>query len=105
MPPRERGRQGLPGWGGVVLLISAGVLVAGLVFLYLWQGAVLAQLRAERARALLELQEIERVRLDLSYQVDRTYSLGEIAARARALGMVPFDDKRTRYLVLDGGGH
>jgi len=73
------------------------------VFLYLWQGSVLARLRAERARAVLALEELERTRLDLVYQVDRAYSLEEIAVRARALGMGPFDDKRTRYLVLDGG--
>lgn len=79
--------------------------MAGLVFLYLWQGAILAQLRAERARTLLAVQEIERVRLDLVYQVDRAYSFDEIASRARALGMAPFDEKRTRYLVLEGGGH
>ncbi len=73
------------------------------MFLYLWQGSVLARLRAERARAVLALEELERTRLDLVYQVDRAYSLEEIAVRARALGMGPFDDKRTRYLVLDGG--
>jgi len=73
------------------------------VFLYLWQGSVLVRLRAERARAVLALEELERTRLDLVYQVDRAYSLEEIAVRARALGMGPFDDKRTRYLVLDGG--
>lgn len=87
-------------------VMAAGVLVAGLLFLYLWQGAILAQLRAERARTILAFQEVERVRLDLVYQVDRAYSLDVIAVRASALGMVPFDEKRTRYHVLgEGGGH
>jgi hypothetical protein len=86
-------------------VIAVGVVVAGLVFLYLWQGVVLSQLRAERARAMLALQELERTKLDLVYQVDRAYSLDEIAQRARALGMVPFDDRRTRYHVLQGEGH
>lgn len=85
-------------------MIAAGALVAGLVFLYLWQGTVLAGLRAQRAQLVLSLEELERVRLDLLYQVDRAYSLEEIAVRAQALGMVPFDEKRTRYLVLEGGG-
>lgn len=85
-------------------MIAAGVLVAALVFLYLWQGSVLSQLRAERAQSMLALQEFERMKLDLAYQVDRAYSLEEIAQRARALGMVPFDEKRTRYHVLHGEG-
>lgn len=85
-------------------MIAAGALVAGLVFLYLWQGTVLAGLRAQRAQLVLSLEELERVRLDLLYQVDQAYSLEEIAVRAQALGMVPFDEKRTRYLVLEGGG-
>ncbi|HPD06871.1 MAG TPA: hypothetical protein PLC08_03215 [Candidatus Bipolaricaulis sp.] len=89
----------------MALVITVGVLVAGLLFLYLWQGAVLSELRAQRAQILLELEEVERVRLDLAYQVDRAYSLDEIALRARALGMVPFDEERTRYLVLEGGSH
>lgn len=86
-------------------MIAVGVLVAGLVFLYLWQGSVLSQFRAERARSMLALQDLERVKLDLAYQVDRAYSLEEIAQRARALGMVPFDEKRTRYITIEGGSH
>lgn len=86
-------------------MIAAGILVAGLVFLYLWLGLALAGLRAERARAVLALQDLERTRLDLAYQADRAYSLGEIAIRAQALGMVPFDDKRTHYHVRGEGGH
>lgn len=89
----------------MALLIAVGALVAGLLFLYLWQGAVLSELRAQRAQILLELEEVERVRLDLTYQVDRAYSLDEVALRAQALGMVPFDEERTRYLVLEGGSH
>jgi len=85
-------------------VIAVGVLVAALVFLYLWQGSVLSQLRAERAQRMLALQESERMKLDLAYQVDRAYSLEEIAQRARALGMVPFDEKRTRYHILHGEG-
>ncbi len=102
MPGTERGhRRG----GGIALLIAVGVVAAGLVFLYLWQGAILSGLRAERAKAILALAELERVKLDLAYQVDRAYSLDEIARRARALGMIPFDEERTRYLVIEGGSH
>lgn len=86
------------------LLLAGGLAVAGLVFLYLYQGAVLARLRAERAQAVLTLEELERARLDLVYQVDRAYSPEELAVRAQALGMGPFDEKRTRYLVLEETG-
>jgi len=80
------------------------VVVTAIVFLYLWQGSVLSALRSERARKLLALQGVERVSLDLAYQVDSAYSLDQIAVRAKALGMVPFDDKRTHYHVVGGGG-
>ncbi|MCX7750006.1 MAG: hypothetical protein N2320_00245 [Candidatus Bipolaricaulota bacterium] len=96
--------RGSLGWREAAAAIAAGVLLAGLVFLYLWLGTVLAGLRAERARLVLALEELERTRLELAYQVDRAYSLEELALRAGALGMVPFDEKRTRYLVLEGGG-
>ncbi len=85
-------------------LISLGVIVAGLVLLYLWQGAILASLRSQRASALLSLQDLERTRLHLEYQVEQAYSLDALADKARKLGMVPFDDKRTRVVVLDGDG-
>mgnify|MGYP000346293774 CR=1 FL=1 len=105
VPRGERGERGHPAGGGLVLFIAVGALAAGLVFLYLWQGATLSGLRAERAEAILALEELERVRLDLVYQVERAYSLDEIARRARALGMVPFDEERTRYLIIGGGSH
>ncbi len=88
----------------MALAIAAGAAVAGLVFLYLWQGSVLSQLRAERARKVLALQELERVKLALVYDVDRAYALDTVAARARALGMVPFDEKRTHYHIVGEGG-
>ncbi len=93
-------------WVEVLAWVGLGVVVAGLVFLYLWQGAVLASLRAQRATALLALQELEHTRLYLEYQVDRAYSLETLAEKARKLGMVPFDEKRTRIVILDerGGG-
>lgn len=74
------------------------------MFIYLWQGSTLSALRSERARKVLALQELERVKLDLTYEVDRAYALDAIAARARALGMVPFDEKRTHYHVVGEGG-
>jgi hypothetical protein len=86
-------------------VIAVGVVATGLVFLYLWQGSILSALRSERARLVLSLQEIERAKRDLAYQVDRAYSLDEIAIRARALGMVPFDDARTHYHVVGEGGN
>ena len=72
---------------------------------YKLSGLQCDRIAAQRAQILLELEEVERVRLDLAYQVDRAYSLDEVALRARALGMVPFDEERTRYLVLEGGSH
>lgn len=95
-------------WADVLAVIGAGIVVAGLVFLYLWQGAILVQLRAERAQALLAVEELERTRIYLEYQRAWAYAPDVIAVRARELGMGPFDAKRTRYLTLDddqGGKH
>jgi hypothetical protein len=90
-------------WARVVLVIGVGALVAGLVFLYLWQGSVLTLLRAERARALLALEELGKQRDWLQVQVSQAYSPEAVAKRARSIGMGPFDPSRTRYLVLEDG--
>lgn len=47
----------------LLALLLLGALIAGLVFLYLWQGAVLARFRAERAQLVLALEELSRQKL------------------------------------------
>ncbi len=87
---------------GVLLLALAG---AALVFLYLWQGQVLARLRAEEARLLLAVQELQEEKLFWEHKWREACSLEVLSARARALGMAPFDLSRIRYVVIgDGGG-
>lgn len=87
----------------VFLLILIGAFVAGLAFLYLWQGTVLARLRAERAALVLSLEELRRQNLFLEHQLRQAYSLEELSARARALGMEPVDLSRLHFLVIEDG--
>lgn len=86
----------------VFTLILLGA-VAGLAFLYIWQGTVLARLRAERAALVLSLEELQRQSLFLEHQLHHAYSLEVLSARARALGMGPVDLSRLHYLVSEDG--
>lgn len=87
----------------VFTLILLGAAVAGLAFLYLCQGTVLARLRAERAALVLSLEELQRQSLFLEHQLRNAYSLEVLSVRARALGMGPVDLSRLHYLVSEDG--
>lgn len=87
----------------VFVLLLLGILVAGLVFLYLWQGTVLARLRAERAALALSLEELARQKLFLEHKLREAYASETLSARAKALGMGPVDLSRLRYLVIEDG--
>lgn len=87
-------------------LLALGIIVAGLVFLYLWQGTVLARLKSEQARLILDLTALEREKLFLEHQVAQAYSPEVLSERAAALGMGPFDLSRIHYLKSpDGYGY
>ncbi|HHE48231.1 MAG TPA: hypothetical protein ENL11_04820 [Candidatus Acetothermia bacterium] len=88
-------------WARTLVVIGAGALVAGLVFLYLWLGSTIVLLKAERARLLLSLEELSRDQALLSVQVTQAYSPEAIAERAKALGMGPFTEDRTGYLIME----
>ncbi len=85
----------------VLVFLLLGVLLAGLAFLYLWQGAVLAQLRAERAALALSLEELQRQKLFLEHQLRTAYSLEVLRERAQALGMGPVELTRLHFLVIE----
>lgn len=86
----------------VWVLILVGVLIAGLAFLYLWQGTVLARLRAERAELTLTLEKLTREKLLLEHRLREAYSPSVLAERAQALGMGPADLSRIHYLEVKG---
>ncbi|MFN3346214.1 MAG: hypothetical protein ACK42E_00140 [Candidatus Bipolaricaulaceae bacterium] len=90
-----------PAVAGVLLLALA---VAGLVFLYLWQGLTLARLRAEEARLILAIQQLQEEKLFWEHKLREACSLEALSERARALGMAPFDLSRIHYLVIEDGG-
>lgn len=85
----------------VLALILFGVLVAGLAFLYLWQGTVLVRLRAERAELTLTLEKLAREKLLLEHRLREAYSPSVLAERAQALGMGPADLSRIHYLEIE----
>lgn len=87
-------------------LLILGLLLAGLVFLYLWQGTILARLRAERASLVLSLAELEEQKLFLEHKLCELYSLETLSQEAQALGMGPVDLSRLHYLVVpnENGG-
>ncbi|HAF70611.1 MAG: hypothetical protein XD60_0749 [Acetothermia bacterium 64_32] len=88
-------------WALALTLIGAGMVVAGLAFLYLWLGSTVTMLEAERARLVLSLEELSRDLTLLSVQVTQAYSPQAIAERAKALGMEPFTEDRTGYLIME----
>jgi len=90
----------------VLALLILGLLLAGLVFLYLWQGTVLARLRAERASLVLSLAELEEQKLFLEHKLRELCSLETLSQEAQALGMGPVDLSRLHYLVVpdENGG-
>lgn len=85
----------------VLAVLLLGMLVAGLLFLYLWQGTILARLRAERASLALALEELARQKLFLEHKLREAYSYEVLKARAEALGMGPVDLSRIHYLVVE----
>ncbi len=92
-------------WEAVAGFLALGLLIAALAFLYLWQGTVLARLRAEEARLLLAIQELQGEKLFWEHKLREAYSPETLSERARALGLAPFDLSRIRYLELrDGTG-
>ena len=88
-------------WARTLVVIGAGALVAGLVFLYLWLGSTITLLKAERARLILSLEKLSRDQALLSAEVSQAYSPEAIAKRAKALGMGPFTKDRTGYLIME----
>ncbi|MGB9758151.1 MAG: hypothetical protein ACP5LJ_05225 [Candidatus Bipolaricaulaceae bacterium] len=83
-----------------LFLLLLGFLLAGLVFLYLWQGTALAKLRAERAALVLSVADLERQKLFLEHKLREAYSPEVLSERAKALGMGPVDLSRLHYLVI-----
>ncbi len=74
---------------GVALSVAVAALIAGLCFLYVWQGVGINELTAQREGARSQLVEIEELNLDLGFRIEQAFSLERIARIAREqLGMV-----------------
>ncbi len=90
-------------WLRALAVLGAGALVASLVFLYLLLVSDLTLTRREVARATLSVQRLQREVLYYEYRVDVAYSRAKVEARARDLGMMPFDEKRITRLDTSHG--
>ena len=88
-------------WIRTLAVIVAGAIVAGLAFLYLWQGCTITALKAQRAHYVLALAELERDYISLQVQVQEATGPAALRARARALGMCPFTPDRIIRLEDD----
>jgi cell division protein FtsL len=87
---------------GVAISVAAGILIAGLCFLYVWQGVRIHELTAQRESAQAQLADIEELNLDLAFQIEQAFSLERIARIAREqLGMV--EPTVIRYVPVPTG--
>lgn len=71
-------------------MVVAGLIVGGPSFLYVWQGAKLQQLTAEREAARAELTQLEEINHSLELQIEEGFSLQRLSRYAIGqLGMAP----------------
>jgi cell division protein FtsL len=74
----------------VVLVVVASLVIGGPSFLYVWQGAKLQQLTAERESARAELTQLEEINHSLELRVEEGFSLQRLSRYAIGqLGMAP----------------
>ena len=74
----------------LVLVVVASLVIGGPSFLYVWQGAKLQQLTAEREAARAELTQIEEINHSLELQIEEGFSLQRLSRYAIGqLGMAP----------------
>jgi hypothetical protein len=99
--PRRVARAHVTIWprstGAVVL---AGVAIAGLCLLYLWQGVMILDLTARYTSSQASWIESEEVNRWLEFQIDKAFSLERISRLAHdQLHMVEPTDIRYVYLA------
>ncbi|MFO8034650.1 MAG: hypothetical protein R6U88_05780 [Candidatus Bipolaricaulota bacterium] len=90
-------------WLRALAVLGVGAVVAGLVFLYLLLVSDLTLTRREAARAALSVDELQREVLYYENRVEVAFSRQKLEARARALGMEPFDEERITRLGSEDG--
>jgi cell division protein FtsL len=74
----------------LILVVVASLIVGGPSFLYVWQGAKLQQLTAERETARSELTQLEEINHSLELQIEEGFSLQRLSRYAIGqLGMAP----------------
>jgi len=84
---------------GLVGSLLVASVIAGLCFLYVWQGTRLHELTAQREGARERLAKIEGVNRELEFQIEQAFSLERVARIARTqLGMI--EPTVVRYVPL-----
>jgi cell division protein FtsB len=83
----------------IVVTVGIALLIAGLCFLYLFQGTTLLDLTAQRSAAQERLTEIEETNRWLQAEIMQTFSLERVERFARErLGLI--EPKVIRYVKL-----
>lgn len=85
--------------GAVSVPVLVALLATGLLLFYLWQGATIRDLHAQRAAAREALTMTQEVNRTLEFQIGQAFSLDRISALAKSLGMVP--PAQIRYVPLE----
>ncbi len=82
--PYSRSRTRTAVWPRTTLfLICIGVIVAGLCFLYLWQGTMILSLTAQREGMKASLTSVQEVNSWLEFQIGQAFSLERVSQIAR----------------------
>jgi hypothetical protein len=82
--PYSQSRTRTAVWPRTTLfLICIGVIVAGLCFLYLWQGTLILSLTAQREGMKASLTSAQEVNSWLEFQIGQAFSLERVSQIAR----------------------
>jgi cell division protein FtsL len=100
--PRKSRRVSLALPPDVALLLVAGLIVGGLLFVYIRQGTLLRSLTAEHEAAREELTQLEEINHSLEIQVEQGFSLQRLSRYAtEQLGMVAPTEVRYVHVPKD----
>ncbi len=93
---RRAAREGVAAWPRhTAVIILLATLIAGLCFLYVWQGTALLELTAQKESLKATLASAQEADRYLEFQIDQAFSLERVSRIARQqLGMVEPSDIR-----------
>jgi cell division protein FtsL len=91
-------------WQRYAAAAAVILMVAGLVFLYLWLNSKVIILRRDLSTLSFEIQDLEKEVLSLEYRVSKIFSPERLEEKAREFGMVPLSEDHIIRLQVDVEG-